>query len=105
MEYGDWKYGIRDDGLAFSLMSFGVKLSQALTGAIGAPLLVAIGYVANQAQAPGTLTAINAVINIVPAVILLISLVPLFWYKLDQKKMDQIMSELIERRSGNSFKE
>ena len=101
VEYGDWKYGIRDDGLAFSLMSFGVKLSQALTGAIGAPLLVAIGYVANQAQAPGTVTAINAVINIVPAVILLISLVPLFWYKLDQKKMDQIMSELIERRSGN----
>ena len=102
VEYGDWKYGIRDDGLAFSLMSFGVKLAQALTGAIGAPLLVAVGYVANQAQTPGTVTAINAIINIVPACILVISLLPvIFGYKLDAKMMDKITTELVERRAGN----
>lgn len=101
VEYGDWKYGIRDDGLAFSIMSFGVKLSTAITGAIGAPLLVAVGYVANQAQAPGTVTAINAIINIVPAVLLVISLIPLvLGYKLDTKLMNQITAELVARRAG-----
>ncbi len=100
VEYGDWKYGIRDDGLAFSLMSFGVKLSSAITGAIAAPLLVAVGYVANQAQAPETVTAINAIVNIAPAAILLMSLVPLVKYKLDPKTMDQITADLIERRAA-----
>lgn len=101
VEYGDWKYGIRDDGLAFSLMSFGVKLAQALTGAIGAPLLFAVGYVANEAQSASTITSINAIINIVPAVILVISLLPvMFKYKLDNKTMQKITNELIEKREG-----
>ena len=102
VEYGDWKYQIRDDGLAFSLMSFGVKLSQAITGAIGAPLLIAVGYVANQAQTAGTVTAINAIINIVPAVFLVVATLPvIFGYKLDTKMMDKITAELVERRAGN----
>ncbi len=101
VEYGDWKYGIRDEGLAFSLMSFGVKLASAITGAVGVPLLVAVGYVANQAQTAGTTTAINLIVNIVPAVILLLSLIPFVKYKLDQKTMDQISSELETRRENN----
>lgn len=101
VEYGDWKYGIRDDGLAFSLMSFGVKLAQALTGAIGAPLLIAVGYVANQPQAPETVTAINAIINIVPAVLLVISILPvMLFYKLDNKTMEKVTAELVDRREN-----
>ena len=101
VEYGDWKNGIRDDGLAFSAMSFGVKLAQALSGAIGAPLLVAVGYVANAEQSAGTVTAINAIINIAPAVLLALALVPLaLKYKLDDKTMDKITAELLVRRSG-----
>lgn len=101
VEYGDWKYGIRDEGLAFSLMSFGVKLASAITGAVGVPLLMAVGYVANQAQTAGTTTAINVIVNIVPAAIILLSLIPFVKYKLDQKTMDQISSELETRRESN----
>ncbi len=99
VEYGDWKYGIRDEGLAFSLMSFSVKLASAITGAVGVPLLVAVGYVANQAQTASTTTAINIIVNIVPAAILLLSLIPFVKYKLDQKTMDKISEELEARRS------
>ncbi len=99
VEYGDWKYGIRDDGLAFSMMSFGVKLASAVTGAVGVPLLMAVGYVANEAQSAGTVNAINAIVNLVPAVILFISLIPLLKYKLDPETMDKITAELVERRS------
>ena len=101
VEYGDWKYGIRDDGLAFSIMSFGVKLSQALTGAIAAPLLVAIGYIANQAQAPSTVTGINAIVNIAPAVLLVVAMLPIiFKYKLNEETMAKITAELSERRAA-----
>lgn len=102
VEYGNWKLGIRDDGLAFSMMSFGVKLSSAITGAIGAPLLVAVGYVANQDQSAYTTTAINAIVNIAPAVIILISLLPLIKYKLDNKTMDKISADLAERNSASA---
>ena len=101
VEYGDWKYGIRDDGLAFSIMSFGVKLSQALTGAIAAPLLVAMGYVANQAQSPSTVNGINALVNIAPAVMLIIAMLPIiFKYRLDEPTMEKITAELAERRAA-----
>ena len=101
VEYGDWKYGIRDDGLAFSIMSFGVKLAQAITGAIAVPLLLALGYVANQAQAPATVTGINALVNLAPAVIMVIAVLPIiFKYKLDEPMMAKITAELAERRAG-----
>ena len=101
VEYGDWKYGIRDDGLAFSIMSFGVKLSQALTGAIAAPLLIAMGYVANQAQAPATVNGINALVNIAPAVLLVVAMIPiLLKYRLDEPTMAKISAELVERRAA-----
>ena len=100
VEYGDWKFGIRDDGLAFSIMSFGVKLAQALTGAIAAPLLIAMGYVANQAQAPATVNGINALVNIAPAVMLVVAMLPIiFKYRLDEKTMEKITAELTERRA------
>lgn len=98
VEYGDWKFHKRDDGLAFSLMSFGVKLASALTGAISVPLLVAFGYVANQAQTAQTVSAINAIVNLAPAIILVISMIPLIGYKLDAPTMDKISRELAERR-------
>jgi len=101
VEYGDWKMGVRDDGLAFSIMSFGVKLASAITGAVAAPLLVAVGYVANQAQAATTQVAINGIVNILPAVLMVISALPMiFKYRLDEKKMTQITEELQERRSA-----
>lgn len=102
VEYGDWKFGIRDDGLAFSIMSFGVKLSQALTGAIAAPVLVAMGYVANQTQSPATVNGINALVNLAPAAMLIIAMLPvIFKYRLDEKTMEKITAELTQRRSAN----
>lgn len=101
VEYGDWKFHTRDDGLAFSMMSFGVKLASAISGAVGVPLLVAAGYVANQAQSAGTLTAINAIVNLIPAIILAVSMLPLIRYKLDTKTMAKISTELAERRAAH----
>ena len=101
VEYGDWKYGIRDDGLAFSIMSFGVKLAQAITGAVAVPLLVAMGYVANQAQAASTVTGINALVNLAPAVLMVIAVLPIiFKYKLNEPMMAKITAELTERRAA-----
>ena len=106
IEYGDYKYGVRDDGLAFSLMSFGVKCATAITGAGGVLLLAAVGYVANAEQTAGTVLGINIIVNIVPAVLMAVSiLVILFWYKLDEKKIAYIADKMKARREGKETME
>lgn len=99
IEYGDWKYGVREEGLTYSYMSFGVKLATAVSGSVCVLLLAASGYVPNAEQTEAAKMGINAVVNLVPAVCILISAIPLFWYKLDKKKMDQIRIELDERNA------
>ena len=60
-----------------------------------------MGYVANQAQAPSTVTGINALVNLAPAVIMVIAVLPIiFKYKLDEPMMAKITAELAERRAG-----
>lgn len=99
IEYGDWKYGIREEGLTYSYMTFGVKLATAVSGSVTVLLLAASGYVPNAEQAEAVKLSINAVVNLAPAVLITLSAIPLFWYKLDKKMMDRIRVELDERKA------
>lgn len=99
IEYGDWKYEIREEGLTYSYMSFGVKLATAVSGSVCVLLLAASGYVPNAEQTEAAKMGINAVVNLVPAACILISTIPLFWYKLDKKMMDKIRVELDKRNT------
>ena len=100
IDYGDDKFGVRNEGIASSLMSFSVKLASAITGSVSIFLLAATGYVAGAQQSPSALTGINIIVNLVPAILQLVGLIPLIWYKLDAKKMDEIAASLQKRNSG-----
>lgn len=100
IEYGDWKYGIREEGLTYSYMSFGVKLATAVGGSVTVLLLAASGYVPNVEQTEAVKTGINAVVNLIPAACIVLSMIPLFWYKLDAKMMQKIRVELDERNAS-----
>lgn len=102
IEYGDYMYGVRDDALAFSLQSFGVKIAQALTGSVAVLLLAAIGYQAGMDQTEATKQGINFIVNLAPAILCLISLIPMRWYTLDEKRMEEISAELVKRRAGET---
>ena len=71
-----------------------MKLATAFVGSVGVLLLSAVGYVPNTAQTPAACTGINVVVNIIPAVIGVLSMVPLFWYKLDDKRVAEIRADL-----------
>lgn len=101
VEYGDYMFGVRDDALAFSFQSFGVKVAQAVTGSIGVLALAAVGYVANAEQTPQAMTGINVIVNLAPAILTLLSLLLMVFYKLDEKTMDKIRVTLEARRAGN----
>ena len=99
IEYGDWKYGVRDEALPFAITSFAVKLATAVTGSVGVLLLAATGYVAGAEQSATTLTGINAVVNLIPAACHLLAVLPPFLYNLDDKMMHKIAAELDERNA------
>lgn len=101
IEYGDYMFGVRDDALAFSFQSFGVKVAQAVTGSLGVLALAAVGYVANAQQTPQALTGINVIVNLAPAILTLLSLSLMAFYKLDEKTMEKIRVVLEARRAGN----
>lgn len=94
IEYGDWKLGRRQEGIAASILSFGVKLATAVVGSVGVLLLAAVGYVPNAEQTEAAKAGINAVVNLIPLVIAAISIVPLFFYKLSPKRVAEIRADL-----------
>ncbi len=99
IEYGDWKYGVREVGLTFSLVSFSVKLATAVTGVVTVSLLAAIGYVPNAEQTETVKVGINALVNLFPAIVIAISGISVLFYDLTPKKMKQIYADLDARKN------
>ena len=93
LEYGDWKLGKRQEGLAASMLSFGVKLATAICAPV-VLLLEAVGYVPNVEQAASTKLGINFMVNMLPAIIAIISCLPLIFYKLSDKRVSEIRADL-----------
>ncbi len=102
IEYGQWKTGLRIEGLMFSSMSMGQKAGSGFTSAImGAVLSMAAfdGLKATAAeQTAEAIAVIKGFYLYVPVAIWAVMFLIALCYKLD-KKYDQMMRELIARES------
>lgn len=103
IEYGQWKTGLRIEGLMFSSMSMGQKAGSGFTSAIMGAVLSWAAFDGLKATAAEQTKEAIAVIKVfylyVPIAIWLIMFLIALCYKLD-KKYDQMMKELIARESG-----
>lgn len=106
VEYGQWKTGVRADGLCSSGTSLMLKLGGAIAPTLLVALLGATGYVAGAAeQTVGALNTMNVFMNLVPAILAAIGFVLFWFYKLDSKMHAQIISDLKERGEYNMVEE
>lgn len=98
MEYGEWKMGIRIEGLIYSGASMGIKVGTGLgSGLIGWGLAMS-GYAGTQAtQSEAATTMISALFVWVPIVVSLLMAALLWAFKLD-KQYPQILEELRVRK-------
>lgn len=103
IEYGDWKLHSRQEGLAASFLSLAVKIATAVCGVLGVQLLMAVGYVPNAQQSPAAISGINFVVNIIPAICGMITLIPLAFYKLTEKRVAEIRAELDQREAEKTM--
>lgn len=114
VDYMEWKTGVRNEGMAFSTLTFLGKLSSRASTAIATALLPVIGYIVTEyvdadgiTQSTAQCTTafgkptqfwLWAFSTIIPGVLGLLSVIPLFFYDLHGEKLEKIRSDLSERR-------
>lgn len=96
VDYGEWKNGVRAQGLLTSASSFGAKFGMGIGGALTALILATGGYQANQTQTTESLRAIEFNFVWIPIIGFAIAAIALFFYRAD-KQEKQYLVELEER--------
>lgn len=98
IEYGEWKTGIRSEGLLYSSGSFAQKLGIGLGAALLSWVLALGNYNGSLSTQPETaLTAIRWSFIYVPIATFILQLVILSFYDID-KKLPKIMQDLENRK-------
>ncbi len=94
LEYGTFHTGERAEGIAASVQTFFMKLSNSLTGPLAMLMLAAFGFVAgeNAVQPASAVSGIWFGLTIAPAIGIIIALLLLRMYKLRDKDV-QVMAE------------
>ncbi|TLV15602.1 MFS transporter [Klebsiella indica] len=100
VDFGEWKSGIRAQGLLVSTAAgIGIKLGAGLGGAIPMWILASGGYVANQPQSQESMNAIVASYIWVPIAFALICVLILLFFKYE-KPFNEIIADLNERNKN-----
>jgi glucuronide carrier protein len=102
VEYGEWKTGVRTEGITYALFSFTRKTGQAVGGALAAYALAAGGYKSGTAHSTESLQAIQFAAGALPAVMTILAIVVMAKYKLSDAFHAQILGEIKARRSLES---
>ena len=98
IEYGEWKTGIRTEGLINSAASFGQKIGNGLSNVVMGAILAAGGYVGTATtQTASAISAIKVSYIYVPIVLTVIQIIVLAFYHLD-KEYDAILEDIKKRR-------
>ncbi len=99
VEYGEWRCGLRIEGLTYSFFSFTRKCGQALGGSLPAFLLAASGYVPNAAaQTEAAQLAIRQSMALAPALALAAASVLMLFYPLTDQRFAELVGEIRARR-------
>ncbi len=99
VEYSEWKFGVRPDGLTYSAITFGEKLGSAVGTVLVSSIMAAFGYTAQAAtQSASSIFGMKVIFIYIPIAIAVICTVLLSFYDLD-KKYDGIVADLKARSS------
>lgn len=109
VDYAEWKNGERSEGISFSVSTFISKASSAFQGVTIGVLLSAFGFMKPLAageilpQSAKTLNGMWAMNSLFPALGSLICVIPMAFYMLKGKRLDQMRGELAVRRQNSAI--
>ncbi len=102
-DYSEWKTHRRATGLIFSATNMSIKSGVAIGGAAIMWILAFYGYESNKAQSEESIFGIKMLMSFIPAIIAILCVIPLFFYKLDEKKLQLIEEDLQERKKRDKL--
>lgn len=103
IDYGEWRDGIRLDGLTFSGTSVMGKIMSALATALLGFILTATGYVGGaESLAPSAVTAIQTLFLIVPGVACAVGGISYIFFDLSNIRIIKIRAEIAERANNKA---
>jgi glucuronide carrier protein len=102
VEYGEWKTGVRTEGITYALFSFTRKTGQAVGGALAAYALAMGGYKSGAAQTPEAILGIQVAAGAIPAVLTVLALLVMAKYQLTDAMHARILTDIRARRAGDS---
>ena len=116
VDYMEWRTGVRNEGMAFSVLTFVGKMQGRLSTALGTALLPVIGYFVNETVlADGTVETVSnctqafgqptqfwlwAFFTVIPAVTGLLSIIPYHFYELKGGRLREIRADMKQRREA-----
>lgn len=101
VDYGEWKSGVRSQGLITSCAAIGVTCGAGIAGWLSSFILQSNGFVPNQVQTPAALNAITFNFVWLPVICGVIGIALMLLYKVDYQ-IDGIREELNARKSAES---
>jgi glucuronide carrier protein len=100
VEYGEWKTGVRTEGITYALFSFTRKSGQAVGGALAAYALALGGYKSGGAtQTADAVFGIQIAAGALPAVLTILAVLVMTKYTLTDAKHAEILQEIQSRRT------
>lgn len=100
VEYGEWRTGLRIEGLTYSFFSFTRKTGQAIGGSVPAYLLAMSDYVPNAAtQSDAARFSILAAFALVPCVTFALAGLLMLRYPLTEARFTTMLEEIRARRT------
>ncbi|MDS0527436.1 MFS transporter [Clostridium sp. SHJSY1] len=101
VDYAEWKFGKRAEGIISSTFIFLQKCSSGVAGYVAGVGLVVFGYIPNVIQSVDTMKGISFLYNVAGSILSIIAVVFMIFYDLDNKKYNKIIQELHERENEN----
>ena len=96
----DDKYGVRNDGMAFSFNGTAIKIATAIANSVFLLVMGAFGYVGGGEITPHVQTGINLAANLLPGIVFLIGIIPLALYDLDKPGYMEAVRERLTARNA-----
>jgi glucuronide carrier protein len=100
VEYGEWKTGVRTEGITYALFSFTRKTGQAVGGALAAYALALGGYKSGGAQTAEAIFGIQLAAGAIPAVLTILAVLVMSKYNLTDAMHAEILTEIRARRAS-----
>ena len=97
IDYNEWKFGKREEGVIYAIHSFFRKLAQGIGPSLGLVLMVMLGYdeqleAAQVGQVPLRMRYLVAALYLVSAIIMFVA--TKYVYNLDKRTLEQMNKEL-----------